>query len=90
MLKSREDKAMGREVIQVQGGWKRERREKEKGGERRKRRWECMCVRAQLDPTFCHSMDCSPPGSAVLGISQAGILEWVDISSTRGSSQPRD
>ena len=47
-----------------------------------------MCVRAQLDPTFCHSMDCSPPGSAVLGISQAGILEWVDISSSRGSSQP--
>ena len=49
-----------------------------------------MCVRAQLDPTFCHSMDCSPPGSAVLGISQAGILEWVAIPSSRGSSQPRD
>jgi hypothetical protein len=24
-------------------------------------------------------MDCSPPGSSVLGISQARILEWVAI-----------
>ena len=35
-------------------------------------------------------MDCSPPGSSVYGISQARILEKVDISSFRGSSQPRD
>ena len=35
-------------------------------------------------------MDCSPPGSSVPGISQAGILEWVAISFSRGSSQPRD
>ena len=35
-------------------------------------------------------MDCSPPGSSVHGISQAKILEWVAISSSRGSSQPRD
>ena len=35
-------------------------------------------------------MDCSPPGSSVHGISQARILEWVAISSSRGSSQPRD
>ena len=28
----------------------------------------------------------SPPGSSVHGISQAGILKWVDISSSRGSS----
>ena len=32
----------------------------------------------------------SPPGSFVHGISQARILEWVAISSSRGSSQPRD
>ena len=32
-------------------------------------------------------MDCSPPGSSVL---QGRILKWVVISSTRGSSQPRD
>ena len=35
-------------------------------------------------------MSCSPPGSSVHGISQARILEWVAISSSRGSSWPRD
>ena len=30
------------------------------------------------------------PGSSAHGISQARILEWVAISSSRGSSQPRD
>ena len=35
-------------------------------------------------------MDCSPPGSSFHGISQARILEWVAISSSRGSSRPRD
>ena len=35
-------------------------------------------------------MDCSPPGSSVLGISLARILEWVAISFSKGSSQPRD
>ena len=35
-------------------------------------------------------MDCSPPGSFVLGISQARILEWVAICFSRGSSLPRD
>ena len=35
-------------------------------------------------------MDSSPPGFSVQGISQARILEWVVISSSRGSSQPRD
>jgi len=35
-------------------------------------------------------MDCSSPGSSVHGISQARILEWVAISFSRGSSQPRD
>ena len=33
---------------------------------------------------------CSPPGSSVLGILQARILEWVAISFSRGSSWPRD
>ena len=32
----------------------------------------------------------SPPGSSVHGIFQARILEWVAISFSRGSSQPRD
>ena len=35
-------------------------------------------------------MDCSPPSSSVHGISQTRILEWVAISSSRGSSRPRD
>ena len=30
-------------------------------------------------PTLLQSMNCSPPGSSVLGISQAKILEWVAI-----------
>ena len=35
-------------------------------------------------------MDCSPPGSSVHEICQARIVEWVAISFSRGSSQPRD
>ena len=37
----------------------------------------------------CDCMDCSLPGSSVHGILQARILEWVAISFSRGSSQPR-
>ena len=39
-------------------------------------------------PARCDPMDSSPPGSPVHGILQARILEWVAISSSRGSSQP--
>ena len=39
---------------------------------------------------LCDRVDCGPPGSSVHGISQARILEWVAISYSRGSSQPRD
>ena len=35
-------------------------------------------------------MDCSPPGSSVRGMLQARILEWVAVTYSRGSSQPRD
>ena len=35
-------------------------------------------------------MDCSPPSFSFHGILQARILEWVDISFSRGSSRPRD
>ena len=45
---------------------------------------------AQSCPTLCDPMDCSPPGSSVHEIFQARILEWVAISFSRGSSQPRD
>ena len=40
----------------------------------------------QLCLTPCDPMDCSLPGSSVHGILQARILEWVPISSSRGSS----
>ena len=50
-----------------------------------------MCVLvAQLCLTLCDPVDCSPPGSSVRGILQARILEWVAISFSRESSQPRD
>ena len=45
---------------------------------------------AQSCPTLCNPIDCSPPGSSVHGISQAGILEGVAIPFSRGSSQLRD
>ena len=38
---------------------------------------------------FCNPVDYSLPGSSVHGILQAKILEWVAISSSRGSSWPR-
>ena len=47
------------------------------------------CVCAQSRPTLCDPMNCSPPGPSVHGILQARILEWVAISCSRGSSQPR-
>ena len=40
--------------------------------------------------TPCDPMYHSPPGSSVHGILQARILEWVAVSSSRGSSRPRD
>ena len=50
----------------------------------------CVCVCAQSCQTLCDPMDWSPPGSSVHGISLARILEWVAISFSRASSQPRD
>ena len=44
----------------------------------------------QSCPTLCDPMDCSLPGSSIHGIFQAIVLEWIDISFSRGSSQPRD
>ena len=44
----------------------------------------------QSCPTLCDPMDCNLPGFSVPGISQARMLEQVVISSSRGSSPPRD
>ena len=49
-----------------------------------------VCAKSlQLCPTLWDPMDCSPPGFSVPGILQPRILEWVAMSSFRGSSQPR-
>ena len=49
-----------------------------------------LCCCAQLWPTLCDPMDCSPTGINVHGIFQARILEWVAIPFSRESSPPRD
>ena len=48
------------------------------------------CLVSRLCLTLCNPLGYSPPGSSVHGISQARILEWGVISSSRGSSWPRD
>ena len=49
----------------------------------------CGCVRAESCLTLCDPVDCSSPGSSDHGILQARIMEWVAISFSRGSCQPR-
>ena len=46
----------------------------------------CVCSVGQLRLTLCNPVDCNLPDSNVHGISQARILEWVAVSSSRGSS----
>ena len=50
-------------------------------------RWKWRVFVAQLYPTLCDPMDCSPPGSSVHGIPQARVLEWVAIPFSKGSFQ---
>ena len=49
----------------------------------------CACVLSKL-VQFCSTlyspMDCRAPGSSVHEIFQARILEWVAVSSSKGSS----
>ena len=47
----------------------------------------CACSVAS---SSLHPIDCSPPGSSVLGILQVEILEWVAISFSKGSLWPSD
>ena len=44
---------------------------------------------AQSRPALCDPVDCSPPGSSVHRVFQAGILEWVAIPSSRVFFQPK-
>ena len=59
----------------------------------------CNCLRIHLATaakslqscsTLCNPRDDSKPGSSVPGIFQARILDWVAVSFSRRSSQPRD
>ena len=44
----------------------------------------CMCAKSlQSCSTLCDPVGCSLPGSCVLGILQARILEWVAMPSSR-------
>ena len=47
-----------------------------------------VCVYAQSCLTLANSMNCSLPDSFVHGIFQAGILEWVVISSPEDLPDP--
>ena len=48
------------------------------------------CLVAQSCSTPCNPVDYSLPGFSVHGIFQGRILEWIAISSSRGSPWPRD
>ena len=51
----------------------------------------CVCVWQSLSRVqLCDPVGCSPPGSSLQGILQAGILEWAAISFSRESARPRD
>ena len=39
---------------------------------------------------FCDPTDCCPTGSSVHGIFHTRILQWVAISFSRESAEPRD
>ena len=47
-------------------------------------------MHAQSCPTLCDPMDCTQPGFSAQGIPQARTVEWVAISSSRGSSRLKD
>ena len=50
----------------------------------------CKVCQSPSRARLCDPMDCSPPGSSVQEVFQARMLEWVAISFSRGSFQPRD
>ena len=48
------------------------------------------CMKCSVMSDSCDPVDCSLPDSSLRGISQARIMEWVAVSSSRWSSQPKD
>ena len=50
-----------------------------------------ICVHGSCSfASLCDRVDCSPPGCSVQGIFQARIMEQAAISSSKGSSRPRE
>ena len=49
----------------------------------------CFCLLAKSCPSLLWPMDCSLPGSSIHRISQARVLEWLSMPSSRGHSPPR-
>ena len=52
--------------------------------------WTPEMIKFLSHVQLCNPKNCSPSGSSALGILQIRILEWVAISFSRGSFQPRD
>ena len=52
-------------------------------------KYACVLRRFSHVRLFRRPMDCSPPGFSIHGISQARILEWVTMPSSRGLSWPK-
>lgn len=52
--------------------------------------WKMKVLVVRLCFTLCDPVDWIPPSSSVRGITQERILEWVVMTSSRTSSQPRD
>ena len=48
----------------------------------------CVCLDVQSCATLCDPMNCSPPGTHIHGILQAGILGRVDVSLSRDLPNP--
>ena len=66
------------------------REEKREEGDRGEQEKVKVKVKSLSRVQLCNPVDCSQPGSSDHGILQARILEWVAISFSRGTSQPRD
>ena len=49
-----------------------------------------LCGKSLSRVQLCDPMDCSLSGYSVHGIFLARVLEWISISFSRGSSQPRN
>ena len=49
-----------------------------------------LCLVAQSCLTLCAPRTAGPQAPLSMGILQARMLEWVAMTSSRGSSQPRD